>query len=75
MVVAAVATGREAALRALLDAMNLQPGIADPNNSLVPFGQFGQVHFARFALLDDATLNDFAVHRRCLLYTSPSPRD
>ena len=64
MVLVPVATGREAALRALLDTMNLQPGIADPNNSLVPFGQFGQVHFARFALLDDATLNDFAVHRR-----------
>jgi len=64
MVVAPVATGRESALRALLDAMNLQPGIADPNNSLVPFGQFEQVHFARFVLLDDATLGDFAVHRR-----------
>ena len=64
MVVAVVAAGREPALRELLDTMNGQPGIADPNNALVPFGQFEQVHFARFVLLNDATLGDFSLHRR-----------
>jgi len=58
MVLAAVAAGREAALRTLLDSMNLKPGMADPANALMPFGLFEQLHFARFALLDDATLGD-----------------
>ena len=40
MVIAAVADGREASLRKLLDSMNLQPGMADPHNLLVPFGRF-----------------------------------
>ena len=40
MVIAAVADGREASLRKLLDSMNLQPGMADPDNLLVPFGRF-----------------------------------
>ncbi|HSV58592.1 MAG TPA: hypothetical protein VLJ19_06805 [Variovorax sp.] len=57
-VVAEVAKGREAALRQLLDSMNGQPGMADPANALVPFGRFERLHFARFALLNDATVGD-----------------
>ncbi|MDM0110970.1 hypothetical protein QTI66_02365 [Variovorax sp. J22R133] len=59
-VVAAVADGREGALRVLLEGMNLhtQPGMADAKNALVPFGLFERLHFARFALLDDSTLGD-----------------
>ena len=57
-VVAEVAEGREAALRQLLDSMNGQPGMADPANALVPFGRFERLHFARFALLNDATVGD-----------------
>ena len=64
MVVATVAAGREPALRALLDTMNAQPGIADAHNALLPFAQFEQVHFARFVLLADATLGDMSLHRR-----------
>jgi hypothetical protein len=58
MVMAPVAAGRGAALRALLDTMNSEPGIADPRNALVPFGEFGGLHFARLVVLDDPTLVD-----------------
>ncbi|MEJ8853898.1 hypothetical protein WKW79_04930 [Variovorax robiniae] len=60
-VLAAVAAGREGALRALLDEMNLahKAGTADPANAVLPFGRFNKLHYARFALLDDSTLADF----------------
>ncbi|BDT67026.1 hypothetical protein os1_11930 [Comamonadaceae bacterium OS-1] len=58
MVVAPLAAGREADLRALLASMNTQPGLADPHHSLLPFAQFTQLHFARFVLLDDALQAD-----------------
>ena len=61
MVIAAVADGREASLRKLLDSMNLQPGMADPDNLLLPFGRFERVHFARLALLTDSTLGDLSL--------------
>jgi hypothetical protein len=57
-IVAAVRAGRESALRALLASMTSQPGMADPKNALVPFGEFERLHFARLALLDDPTLGD-----------------
>lgn len=53
-----VAPGREASLRLLLDTMNERPGMADPENALLPFAFFERLHFARFALLDDATTAD-----------------
>ena len=54
MVIAPLAAGREAELRALLATMNAGPGLANPHNALLPFGLFTQLHFARFVLLDDA---------------------
>src|SRR5258707_7326286 len=42
--------------------MNRVPGVADPNNALVPFGEFGNLHFARFALLDDPTQGDIEAY-------------
>src|SRR6202022_872017 len=57
-VVAPIAPGGEAALRALLVTMNSAPGVADPGNPLVPFGEFAQLHFARFVILNDPTLGD-----------------
>lgn len=60
-VVAVVAQGHEASLRLLLETMNQQPGMADPDNTLVPFSLFERLHFARFALLDDATTADLEV--------------
>jgi hypothetical protein len=54
MVVAPIAAGREADLRALLSSMNAAPGVADPRNPIVPFGAFARLHFARLVVLDDA---------------------
>jgi hypothetical protein len=61
-VVAPIAKGREPALRQLLATMNVRPGVADPNNALLPFGEFGNLHFARFALLDDPNQDDIEVY-------------
>lgn len=58
MVTAPVKMEREAELRALLESMNDTPGHANPANSLLPFALFDQVHFARFAILQDQTLDD-----------------
>ena len=49
---------REAELRNLLASMNLAPGQVDPNNSLFPFAHFDRLHFARFLILQDRTLDD-----------------
>ncbi len=62
MVLARVTPGRERSLRELLDAMNSQPGMADPANAVLPFGQFERLHFARLAVLDDPTLGDIEAH-------------
>ena len=58
MVVAPLASGREASLRGLLETMNSAPGVADPDNEVLPFGQFDCLHFARLVVLDDATMTD-----------------
>jgi hypothetical protein len=58
LVIAPLKKEREAHLRTLLESMNQAPGIADPANTLVPFGQFPQIHVARFAILDDRTTDD-----------------
>src|SRR5204863_7507770 len=62
LVVAPVAAGKEAGLRALLHSMNAEPGMADPRNDIVPFAQFDKLHFARLALLDDALQADLRAH-------------
>ena len=49
---------REAELRNLLASMNVAPGQVNPNNSLFPFAQFDRLHFARFLILQDGTLDD-----------------
>lgn len=58
MVVAPVDADREAGLRELLETMNVSPGVVDPSNALLPFGDFERLHFARFAILDDTTMGD-----------------
>ena len=37
-------------------------GFADPDNPLVPFGDFKTIHFARFVVLADNTLEDRAAY-------------
>jgi hypothetical protein len=39
--------------------MNDRPGMARRDNSIVPFGEFENLHYARFVILDDQTLRDF----------------
>jgi hypothetical protein len=58
MILATIIPDREAELRRLLAAMNREPGSLDPLNFLVPFGRFHQLHFARFVILDDDTVDD-----------------
>lgn len=58
MVMAPVAAGREAGLREFLDTMNSKPGMANPRNAALPFGEFERLHFARLVVLTDATLGD-----------------
>ena len=62
MLVAPLEANREGALRTLLASMNLRPGLADPRNDLVPFGQFDRLHFARFVILDDPAADDITVY-------------
>jgi len=61
-VVARIAAGREPALRTLLATMSSAPGVVDPNNPLVPFGEFAQLHFVRFVILTDPTLADIEAY-------------
>jgi hypothetical protein len=58
MVVAPIRMEREGELRELLASMNEAPGRVNPANPLVPFEQFGQIHFARFVILEDQTVDD-----------------
>ena len=62
MVVAPVAAGRIGDLRQLLATMNRKPGLVDPLNAVVPFGQLPRLHFARIAVLDDLTLDDITAY-------------
>jgi len=54
-----------AGLRSKLAEMNFpdRTGFADPDNHLVPFGNFDTIHFARFVVLADNTLADRAGYR------------
>lgn len=62
MVAGQVRAGQDAAVLAILASMNHAPGVVDPANELVPFGQFARLHVARFAVLADNTLEDLAAH-------------
>lgn len=57
-VAAPLKADREAELRNLLSSMNVVPGRVDPNNSWFPFAHFDRLHFARFLILEDGTLDD-----------------
>jgi hypothetical protein len=68
LVTAPLRPERIADLRALLASMNDIPGRVNPANALVPFGQFTQLHVARFVILEDQTLGDMQ-----LAYGRPAP--
>jgi hypothetical protein len=58
MIAAPILPEREDGLRALLERMNVRPGVVDPHNALFPFARFEQLHVARFVILKDETLAD-----------------
>jgi hypothetical protein len=58
LVIAPIKTGLEAELQSLLESMNMLPGQANPENPIVPFCRFHQIHFARFFILTDQTTDD-----------------
>jgi hypothetical protein len=60
MVVAPILADRIESLKSVLASMTELPGMANPNNQIVPFGSFGEIHYARFVILDDRTLDDLA---------------
>jgi len=61
MVVAPLDVKRTDELRGLLATMNRAPGLADPNNEIIPFGRLDALHFARLVVLEDQTLDDITV--------------
>jgi hypothetical protein len=63
MVIAPVDRKSVAGLRELLATMNFAPGQLNANNPLVPFGKLGNLHFARFVILDDQTLDDIRLYQ------------
>jgi len=58
MILAPIEKGRIADLRDLLGTMNIHFGQADPENDLVPFGQFDRLHVARFVILEALTSDE-----------------
>ncbi len=61
-ILAPVAENRAEDLLSLLNDMTKAPGYADPDNRLVPFGRFGQLHVARFFLVRAQTWRDIAAY-------------
>jgi hypothetical protein len=62
LIMAPVAAGRVEALRSFLLGMTLEPGLADPENGLVPFGRFGRLHVARLFIVEVDTWRDIEAH-------------
>ena len=62
MILAPLVEEREASLDALLASMNGVGRMADPENALVPFGRFAQLHFARFVIIKANTAKDIGVY-------------
>jgi hypothetical protein len=60
VIVAKVKPASVLALRQKLATMALagKPGMADPKNALVPFGNYGNIHFARFIVLEENAAKD-----------------
>ncbi len=58
MIAAPLRAGARPSIDALLASMALEPGLADPDNPVLPFSRFPKIHFARLLLLDDPSLAD-----------------
>ena len=66
-VTAPITSGKEPEVRRLLASMNLAPGRVRPDNPLFPFAAFDTIHFARWLVVADNTLDD------ALVYGLPRP--
>ena len=62
MVLAPIVPSREQELRGLLASMNEGPGRVNPDNALIPFARFENLHYARLLILDDQTTEDVRVY-------------
>lgn len=62
MIVDEIREGRREALEALLAGMCREPGIADPDDALLPFARFATLHVARFVVIDAPTAGEIAEH-------------
>jgi len=58
MIAAPLRAGARPSIDELLASMALKPGLADPDNPVLPFSRFQRIHFARLVVLDDRTLAD-----------------
>ena len=58
MVCAEIASDQVEDLRRVLRSMNLEPGIVNPDNPLIPFARFRTLHVARFAIIESQTTED-----------------
>jgi hypothetical protein len=58
MIAAPLRAGARPSIDDLLASMAVEPGLADPDNPLLPFSRFPRIHFARLLLLDDPSLAD-----------------
>lgn len=58
LVFAPILDGRVGDLRALLATMTRAPGLADPENALLPFGRFDRLHVARLLVIEVDTWRD-----------------
>jgi hypothetical protein len=61
-ILAPIDPAREAELHRLLDSMNEAPGRVNAANALIPFAQLDTLHFARFVILDDRTIDEIRVY-------------
>lgn len=62
MILATIRDGQVEELRQLLASMNILPGHADPDNSLVTFSRFLRLHVARFVILELDTADEIREH-------------
>ena len=58
MIVAPIREGQMESLRSLLASMNHVIGLADADNTLVPFARFEGLHFARFVIIEAITADE-----------------
>lgn len=62
LIIAPVAFGKVDDLRSFLLGMTREPGLADPENALLPFGRFDRLHVARLFVVEVNTWRDIEAH-------------